>query len=138
MLRNAGELGHTELVRLFNASYTSATLPDDKKQANIAPIPKPKEPGAYRPIFLLCCNGKTMEKMVLKRLQWVCGDFPSNVFAYCKGTGAAECLATFFDTVTSWKLTAIFLDLEKAFELANETDILSLHAEKGVKGLLLR
>ena len=50
----------------------------------------------------------------------------------------AKYLASFFDTVTYWKSTTIFLDLKKAFELANKTIILSIFPEKEVKGLLLR
>ncbi len=44
----------------------------------------------------------------------------------------------FLASATAGKLTAIFLDLEKAFKLANEAVTLDLLTRKGVKGQLLR
>ncbi|XP_069995870.1 uncharacterized protein [Penaeus vannamei] len=54
-------------LQLINKSWQTATLPQSWKQAIIVPIPKPKEPGKYRPISLLSCLGKTAE-MVVNRL----------------------------------------------------------------------
>ena len=138
MIRHAGPEGHAALLALFNASLREGKLPSKWKEATIAPIPKPKEPGAYRPISLLSCLSKTMERMVLNRLQWVTGPLHPAIHAYTKGTGTAECLAGLLTSVGSSKSTAVFLDLEKAFELADETVILARLAEKGVKGQLLR
>ncbi|XP_045117656.1 uncharacterized protein LOC123508188 [Portunus trituberculatus] len=79
-----------------------------------------------------------MERMVLHRLQWTTGPLHPAVHAYTKGTGTAECLATLLAATGQGKSTAVFLDLEKAFELADESVILALLAAKGVKGHLLR
>lgn len=137
MISHAGEAGHKALLQLFNTSLEESRLPLRWKTANIVPIPKPKDPGSFRPISLLSCVSKTMEKIVLNRLQWVTGPLHPSVYAYTKGTGTAECLSTLLAKVSNGKSTAVFLDLEKAFELANETVILSLLAAKGVKGHLL-
>ena len=137
MIRHAGEAGHKALLQLFNSSLEERRLPVRWKSANIVPIPKPKDPGSFRPISLLSCVSKTMEKIILHRLQWVTGPLHPSVYAYTKGTGTAECLSTLLAKVSSGKSTAVFLDLEKAFELANGSVILSLLAAKGVKGHLL-
>ncbi|XP_045122681.1 uncharacterized protein LOC123511124 [Portunus trituberculatus] len=138
MVRHAGSDGHRALLTLFNASLQEGKLPSTWKEATIIPIPKPKEAGAYRPISLLSCVSKTMERMVLHRLQWTTGPLHPAVHAYTKGTGTAECLATLLAATGQGKSTAVFLDLEKAFELADESVILALLAAKGVKGHLLR
>ena len=137
MISHAGEAGHEALLKLFNASLEECRLPARWKTANIVPIPKPKDPGSFRPISLLSCVSKTMERIVQNRLQWVTGPLHPAVYAYTKGTGTAECLSTLLAKVSNGKSTAVFLDLEKAFELANETVILSLLAAKGAKGHLL-
>ncbi|KAG0705396.1 putative protein in type-1 retrotransposable element R1DM [Chionoecetes opilio] len=51
--------------------------------------------------------------------------------------GTAECLSTLLCAASSGGTTVAFLDLEKAFELANCTVILSLLVHKGVCGKLL-
>ena len=137
MIRHAGKDGHSALLKLFNASWDTGHLPSSWKMASIVPIPKPKDPGCFRPISLLSCVGKTMEKIVLQRLQWVTGPLHPSVYAYTRGTGTAECLTSLLTTVSQSSSTAVFLDLEKAFELANESVILHLLAAKSVKGNLL-
>lgn len=138
MINKAGHAGHTALLKLFNASWEEKRLPLEWKKANIIPIPKPKEPGSFRPISLLSCISKTMERMVLNRLKWACGELHPSVFAYRKGSGTSECLATFLSHVGGNRSIAVFIDLEKAFELADATVILSLLVNKGVKGRLLQ
>ena len=137
MIRHAGKDGHSALLKLLNASWDTGRLPSSWKMASIVSIPKPKDPGCYRPISLLSCVGKTMEKIVLQRLQWVTGPLHPPVYVYTKGTGTAECLTTLLTTVSQSRSTAVFLDLEKAFELANESVILRLLVAKSVKGRLL-
>ena len=79
-----------------------------------------------------------MEKMVLNRLLWVTGPLHHTVYAYTKGSGTANCFATLLTAAGQGKCTAVFLDLEKAFELADETVILARLADKGVKGQILQ
>ncbi|KAK8375392.1 hypothetical protein O3P69_008323 [Scylla paramamosain] len=51
MIKQAGPSGHAALLAFSNASYNSPSSSEAWKQADIAPIPKPKELGAYGPIF---------------------------------------------------------------------------------------
>jgi hypothetical protein len=62
-----------ELLSLFNTSWTFGFVPDAWKHGIVVPIPKPgkalEQVTGYRPITLLPCMGKLMERMVLRRLQ---------------------------------------------------------------------
>ncbi|KAG0724244.1 RNA-directed DNA polymerase from mobile element jockey [Chionoecetes opilio] len=135
MITNAGSDGHSALLTLFNASWEACKLPSKWKEATIIPIPKPKDPGAMRPISLLSCVGKTMEQIVLNRLTWAVGFLHQDLFAYRRGTGTAECLSTLLCAASSGDTTVAFLDLEKDFELANCPVMLLVR--KGVCGRLL-
>ena len=138
MLRQAGEVAHEELLNVINTSYAAGLLPTAWKEATIHPIPKPREPGKTRPISLLSCLGKTAEKMVLQRLQWVAGPLQENVYAYRRGVGTRDCLFEMITSISGRKAVVAFLDMEKAFELANARAILTALARKGVDGRLLK
>jgi hypothetical protein len=61
-------------LNIFNLSFRTADIPPTWKSSQIVPIPKPgKDPAsvaAYRPISLLSCVGKLMERLVVARLSW--------------------------------------------------------------------
>lgn len=84
MLFHGEEAVHAEFLRLANLFSTSGSLPTAWKCAVIAPIPKPNAPEQFRPISLLSCVGKTLERMVLARLKWALG--PLYLFAFHRGT----------------------------------------------------
>ena len=60
------------LLTLYNSSFALGHVPPDWKTAHIILIHKPdkdpKEPSSYRPISLLSCIGKVMERIVKNRL----------------------------------------------------------------------
>lgn len=61
------------ILYLFNASYVLCNVPNSWKIAIVCPIPKPKKDPltvhAYRPISLLSCVGKLMERIIKVRLE---------------------------------------------------------------------
>lgn len=63
------------LLSIYNQVWTSGTFPDMWKKSIIIPICKPaKDPKScknYRPISLISCVSKTVEKMVNNRLKWI-------------------------------------------------------------------
>ena len=132
------------LFSLFNMSWQTSILPKRWKHAIIVPIPKPGQPKTPRPISLLCTVDKLMERMVLPRLQYKYGPLHPNIRAFCTERGTDDCLNTLL-TLLNIKLPrtkkrlpmAIFLDLEKAFELANDSIILDLLASRGINGKML-
>ena len=74
LLRNAGPVAKDAMLRLFNFSWSLGRFPDTWKLAVTVPILKPgksaADPLSYRPISLLPCIGKLMERLVYERLYW--------------------------------------------------------------------
>ncbi|ETO06867.1 hypothetical protein RFI_30525, partial [Reticulomyxa filosa] len=72
MLKNGGQSLINSLVLLFGWSYKIGYFPKAWKIANIVAIPKPdRDPTIcknYRPISLLSCVGKLMERIITMRL----------------------------------------------------------------------
>ena len=138
MLRNMGPDGDNALLSLVNASWMAGRLPTRWKTAVIHPIPKPKDPGKTRPISLICTTAKTAERMVLNRLKWKLGHPHRNLYGFTEGKSTADSIASLLCTVKAQPAVVVFLDLEKAFELASPTAIADALAIRGVKGRLLR
>ncbi|XP_050710063.1 uncharacterized protein LOC126994835 [Eriocheir sinensis] len=136
-LRHAGFAMLDEIVNLFNASYSRGTVPATWKTAIIVPIPKSGDGGEFPPISLLSCLGKTMERILLSRLRWAMGALHHHLIAFRRGMGTRDCVSTLLSGVLGRQAVVVFLDLEKAFELASVPAVLSILAEKGVRGRLL-
>jgi ribonuclease HI len=72
LLKHGGDYFNQSLTILFNWSYTIGYMPKQWKLCNIAPIPKPGKDHTkatnYRPIALLSCVGKLMERIFSQRL----------------------------------------------------------------------
>ena len=71
MIKNFGLLTKRTLLKLFNESWKTGTVPAMWKKATIIPIHKKgkdkKKPNSYRPISLLNCKGKLLEKVINRR-----------------------------------------------------------------------
>ncbi|XP_050739898.1 uncharacterized protein LOC127009964 [Eriocheir sinensis] len=65
------------------------------------------------------------------------GPLHHHLFAFRQGRGTRDCVSTLLSTILDRTAVVVFLDLEKAFELASAPAILSILAEKGVRGRLL-
>ena len=137
MLAHAGLAGEAALLGLINCSWLSGRLPAAWKEADIQPIPKPKDPTKSRPISLMSCTAKTAERMVLNRLLWRLGSLHPHVFGFTRGVGTADSIMALLSQVNNRPAVAVFLDLEKAFELASAHAILAALVQKGVRGRLL-
>ena len=69
LLREAGASIVPSLTRLINLSLSSATVPDSWKLANVIPLFKKgdhSEVNNYRPVSLLSCVSKLLERVVFK------------------------------------------------------------------------
>ena len=137
MLAHVVPAGDAALLSLFNASWLAGRLPPAWKEADIQPIPKTREPTKLRPISLTSCAAKTAERMVLSRLQWRVNALQPPVFGFTRGLSTADSIITLLTRVNHRPTVAVFLDLEKAFELASPHAILAALAGKGVRGRLL-
>ena len=68
MIKHLGPAAKTKLLEIFNLSWKTGVFPPAWKEAIMIPIPKknknPKKKTNYRPINLLSCLGKTLERMI--------------------------------------------------------------------------
>ncbi|KAG0435409.1 hypothetical protein HPB47_018504 [Ixodes persulcatus] len=73
-LRNLPEEATKRLLDKYNQVWESGRLPEDWKLSWVTPITKPGKPldriENLRPVSLTSNVGKTMEKIVLRRIQW--------------------------------------------------------------------
>ncbi|XP_050724605.1 uncharacterized protein LOC127002567 [Eriocheir sinensis] len=118
-------------------SWREGRLPVAWKTADIQPIPKPREPTKPRPISLMSYTAKTAERMILTRLQWRLGPLHPHVFGFTRGVGTSDSIMALLSLVDNRPAVAVFLDLEKAFELGSAHAILAALVRKGIQGRLI-
>ena len=74
MIKHLGTTTRRKLLELFNMSWKSGVFPTAWKEATIIPILKKGKDSmkktSYRPISLLSCIAKTLERIVNRRLMW--------------------------------------------------------------------
>ena len=84
-----------DILYLFNTSLTSGSLPTGWKKGTICAIPKPmKDPSlitSHRPITMLSCVGKLMERIVKRRIEFHLEQ--NHVFTACQ-SGFRRCRGT--------------------------------------------
>ena len=139
----------TWLLEITNSSFTCGSFPQIWKLAVILPILKPgkmpSDPKAYRPISLLSCIAKLMEKLVCRRLYYVLEN--SRSFSETQG-GFRKRMCT-LDQVARLELAirttlvnrkvcvAVFFDLSSAYDCVWHTGLLYKLSQCGIKGKLL-
>ena len=118
----------SELLQLYNSSLISGTVPDEWKSGIICPIPKPgKDPtlvSSYRPITMLSCIGKLLERILKRRLEFFLETekvFPATQTGFRKSRSTIDCLATLKHIITkslSQKKYCLvtYLDLQSAYD----------------------
>jgi hypothetical protein len=74
-LKALGPEHHGSILTLFNQSFQLGILPTSWKEGVVLPILKPGKdpslPSSYRPITLLSCLGKLLERLVAVRLEYI-------------------------------------------------------------------
>ena len=138
------------LRTLFNTSLQTAVLPAEWRSALIIPILKPgKDPceaASYRPISLLSCVSKLMERLVCARLTWFLETHAALLpqqFGFRRRLSTVDALTSFEHDIqlalrTQQTLIVVYFDLSSAFDRASPPAILYKLARAGVRGRLLR
>ena len=128
MLKNASTSLKLAIINLFNNILIQGIYPQFWKTALVLPIPKPNknstEINGYRPISLLSCVSKTLEKIIANRLMWYVEKnklLSPNQMAFKKGQGTSDVLLHFDNFVTNSlssrnHISTLALDFEKAFD----------------------
>lgn len=137
LLRRLPLAGRLALLATMNEVWLSGQIPDEWKEGLVIPIPKPGKDKTltegYRPITLLSCMGKTLERMVNRRLSTELerqGRIHPRQHAFRCGYGSE----TFFseldhllDKASSEDLhvDVVSLDLSKAYDMTWKLPILT-------------
>ena len=139
-----------KILLLYNEIFRSGIIPKAWKQALIIPIPKKDKDkssvSAYRPISLLPCLGKVLEKVIKERLCWIVekrsllsrdqSGFRSRLSIMDQvariETRIRVGLATGKTTI------AVFLDLKSAYDMVPHQNLINLLESRGIKGNLLQ
>ena len=150
MIRHLGPTARRKLLELFNISWRTGVFPTAWKEATIIPIVKkdkdPTKTASYRPISLLSCLGKTLERMINKRLQWHLEDnnlITKEQTAFRKHRSTEDRLTYLAQSVENAfqekkKTVATFVDLSKAFDKMWKKGLLLKLLRAGVTGHMFK
>jgi len=150
LLKNLPRQYKELLLNLYNYSFRESHIPPTWKKACIIPILKPgKMPHlttSYRPISLLSCVGKVLEKIVADRLTYVLESnnaFSSTQAGFRRRLSTMDQIARFEKTVRKAIaekkiMIAVFFDLSNAFDRVWHFALLYKLASVGVEGRVLK
>lgn len=134
------------LLEVLNQVWTTGKIPQRWKEGLVVPIPKadkdPTLPANLRPITLVSCVGKTLERMVNRRLIQLLetkGVFGARQHGFRSGHGVDTYLADLEEDINAaiqeGKHTEFaLLDLAKAYDTAWRTPIVANLAKWGIGG----
>ena len=146
MIRNLGPTARRKLLLIINQSWNSGKLPDRWREAVIIPIRKKQKDktkkSSYRPISLLSCLGKVMERMVNTRLLKHLEEnhlLSNTQSAYRKNRSTEDQLVYLAQELENAfqekkKVLAAFVDLTKAFDKVWKEGLLLKLLNKKVEG----
>ena len=140
MIKNAPPAYIQQLAKLYTRSLQEGKLPSLWKLATIIPIPKKNK--SYRPISLLSVIGKIMEKIILHRIRWSAISPNIRATGFKPGSGTRDAISILLHDISSSRsrrrrAAAVYIDLQKAFELVNKDVLLSELITAGLQGNLL-
>jgi ribonuclease HI len=146
MIKHLGPAARQKLLELFNQSWNKGVFPSAWKEAIIIPILKkdkdPKKKSSYRPISLLSALGKTLERMVNRRLLWHLETnnlITKEQTAFRKNRSTEDQLIYLSQSIENAfqekkKVVAAFIDLSKAFDKVWKEGLLLKLLTAGVTG----
>jgi hypothetical protein len=145
-LKNLGPIAVASLTKVYNAVVNSNIIPSYWKLARLVPIHKPgkdKSQGlSYRPISILSPIAKTLEKIVLTKIQQ---HIPaaSHQHGYKKGHSTVTALKTitgiiargFNQKLPPQRTVLVSLDMSKAFDTVDHHQLIrKLHTQTTIPG----
>ncbi|MEW8548241.1 MAG: reverse transcriptase domain-containing protein [Candidatus Thiodiazotropha sp.] len=149
MLKQLPDRAKFNLLGLINESWTRGELPTQWKESTIIPLLKPGKdshsPKSYRPISLTSAICKVMETMVANRLTSFLenkGLLSDNQSGFRRNRSTIDQILRLESAIRiarlrKRKLMAVFLDLEKAFDLMWRKGVLKNLVKFQIEGRLL-
>ena len=146
MLMNLGNKGKEALLMLLNKTWKSGSIPKSWKIATVTPVLKKGKPAdqpqSYRPISLLSCIGKLGERMINKRLYWwleSSGLISQDQAGFRAKSRTEDQLFRLTQKVIDGfqkkqHTTAVFVDLQQAYDRIWRTGLLLKMQNMGIKG----
>ena len=149
MLKESAPVIATPLCKLFNKSLKDGKCPSQWKKANITPVYKKnnkQDKTNYRPISLLSCLSKTMEKLIFRHLYEY---FSTNGLLTWRNSGFKPSDSTInqliflvhqiYEAIENGKeICLVFLDVSKAFDMVYMKGLLHKLQCMGIEGNLLK
>ena len=131
------------LLKLYDNIWVNGTFPETWRQSIIVSIPKSGKDTSnlpnYRPIALTSCLCKMMEQMINSRLAWYLetNDLLTNMqTGFQKRRGTINHLIRLEPFIRKQHLTAVFFDLEKAYDTTWKYGIMRYLHDLGLRGRL--
>jgi ribonuclease HI len=146
ILRQLDDYSLTRLLDIYNCIWQSGQLPGDWKHSIVSPVLKKGKDAhlasSYRPISLTSCLCKLMEKLVTSRLIWFLEHHKLLNFqqsGFRQGRSTSDHLARIYSdanySLHNNNLTkAIFVDINKAFDMVWHDGLLSKIYNLGING----
>ena len=149
LLKMASSCLIPSLTRLINLSLKECTMPDSWKKANVIPIHKKDDRHLvenYRPISILPCVSKIIEKIVFKRVYNYLNDksaLTSQQSGFRPGDSTVNQMAYMYHTFSKalddrLDVRVVFCDVSKAFDRVWHEGILYKLKNLGISGDLLK
>ena len=134
------------LCHIFNVSLTTGVFPEKLKLAKVTPIFKngdTAEFGNYRPISVLSCISKILEKLVFNRTVKFLDKYnllSDNQYGFRSDYSTSMALLDFADKIVKGfednaYSIGIFLDLSKAFDTIKHDILLKKLSFYGIRGI---
>ena len=149
MLKEASTVIYKPLTKLINLSLSTCRVPEAWKRANVLPLHKKNEKNNmnnYRPISLLSCVSKVLERAIFKYVfNYFRDNFLISIFqsGFVPGDSTVNQLVQLYHTMCEAvdqkkELRIVFCDISKAFDKVWHKGIIYKLRAMGISGKLLK